>query len=95
MRKAGVQWGLTGVEVDKDTGKTIMVDLQLLPYTRRDEATISPRIVQRMQRGGTLVTDGWKAYPGAARAAGVDHLVVNHSEEFKGPDGQHTNNVEG
>ena len=86
VRKAGVRWGLTGVEVDKETGKTLMVDLQLLPYNRRDEATISPRIVQRIQRGGTITTDSWKAYPGSARAAGVDHLIVKHSEGFKGPD---------
>ena len=48
-----------------------------------------------MRRGGTIVTDGWAAYPGAAKAAGVEHLIVNHSEEFKGSEGQHTNNVEG
>ena len=95
VRKAGVQWGLTGVQVDELTGKTLMVDLQLLPYNRRDESTISPRIVQRMQRGGTVVSDGWKAYPGAAKAAGCKHLTVNHSENYVGPDGTHSNNVEG
>ena len=77
------------------TGKTLSLDLQLLSYNRRDEGTISPRIVQRMKRGGTVITDGWKAYPGSARAAGCEHRMVNHSEGFKGPDGTHANNVEG
>ena len=66
-----------------------------MPYNRRDEATLGPRNVQRMRRGGTIVMDAWAVYPGAAKAAGVEHLIVNHSEEFKGSEGQHTNNVEG
>ena len=71
VRKAGVQWGLTGVQIDEVTGRTLMVDLQLLPYNRRDESTIAPRIAQRMESGGTIVTDGRKAYPGSAKAANV------------------------
>ena len=96
MRKSGVQWGLTGVKVDPVTGKTTMVDLQLLPYNRRDTDTIKPRIVQRMKVGGTVTTDLWKAYPESVRAAGCTHLTVNHSEHFVDPaTGVHTNNVEG
>ena len=95
MRKSNVQWGLTGVQFDENTGKTLMVDLQLLLYNRQDESTIAPRIVLRMKKGGTVVSDGWKAYPGAARAAGCRHLTVNHSDHFVGPDGTHSNNVEG
>ena len=95
MRKAGIQWGLTGVEIDPVTGKTTAVNLQLLPYNRRDEATLSPKITQRMRVGGTIITDGWAAYPGCARDAKCDHKVVNHSETLVGPDGTHTNYVEG
>lgn len=95
VRKAGVQWGLTGVQIDEVTGRTLMVDLQLLPYNRRDESTIAPRIAQRMESGGTIVTDGRKAYPGSAKAANCQHKMVNHTEGFVGPDGTHTNNVEG
>ena len=95
VRKSGVQWGLTGVQIDEVTGKTLMVDLQLLPYNRRDESTIAPRIAQRVESGGTIITDEWGAYPGSARAAKCSHKMVNHSERFVGPDGTHTNNVEG
>ena len=43
-----------------------------------------------------MVTDCWKAYPGAARAAQVNHITVNHSKHFKDPEtGAHSNNVEG
>ena len=84
-----MQWGLIGVQIDEVTERTLMVDLQLLPYNRRDESTIAPRIA-RMESGGTIVTDGWKAYPGSAPAANCYHKMVNHTEGFKGPDGTHT-----
>ena len=43
-----------------------------------------------------MVTDSWGAYPGAAEAAGVSHLTVNHKKEFKNPiTGACTNNCEG
>ena len=42
------------------------------------------------------MTDCWRAYPPAARAAQVEHLTVNHSKGFKDAEtGIHTNNVEG
>ena len=57
VRQRGVQWGLTVVEVDPLTNKTLSVDLQFLPYNRRDSNNITPLIVQRMEPGGTIVTD--------------------------------------
>ena len=96
VRQRGVQWGLTVVEVDPLTNKTLSVDLQFLPYNRRDSNNITPLIVQRMEPGGTIVTDMWRSYPAAAEAAGVKHLTVNHSKEFKNPEtGACTNNCEG
>ena len=95
-RKAGVQWGLTGIEVDPETGKTITVDLQLLPYNRRDAQTIAPRIAERMHPGGCIYTDCWAAYPKSAELAQCTHKTVNHKKNFKDPiTGVHTNNVEG
>ena len=65
VRKCGVQWALTAVDVDVD-GKTRAVDIQFLPFNKRTVETISPMIVQRMKVGGTISTDLWKAYPAAA-----------------------------
>ena len=96
MREPGVQWGLTGVEVCPRTGKTLSVDLQMLPFNRRDKETIAPRIVERMKEGGTISTDCLGAYSMAAKEAKCTHLTVNHSENYKDPiTGCHTNNVEG
>ena len=84
------------MEVDPITNKTLAVDLQFLPYNKRDKNNIAPLVVQRMKPGGTMTTDSWKAYPGAAQEAGVTHLVVNHSKTFKDPEtGACTNNCEG
>ena len=91
-----MQWGLTCVNVDPVTNKTLAVDLQFLPYNKRDRNQITPLVVQKMMEGGTMTTDSWKAYPGAAEAAQVSHYVVNHSKTFKDPEtGACTNNVEG
>ena len=95
-RKFGVQWGLTCVSVDPSTMKTLQVDLQFLPFNKRNSNNIMPLVVQRMQEGGTMWTDKWKAYPKAAEEAKVIHETVNHSKEFKDHvTGVHTNNVEG
>ena len=96
MRKPGVQWGLTGLEVCPQTGKTLSVDLQMLPYNRRDKEDIAPSIVDQMKESGTISTDCWGAYPMAAQQAKCIHLTVNHSENYKDPIiGCHINNVEG
>ena len=56
-RKGGVQWGLTKVKVDKLTRKMLAVKLQMLPYNKRDEETLTLLIVQRMKSGGQITTD--------------------------------------
>ena len=95
VRKYGVQQGLTVVEVDPATDKTLALDLQFLPYNKRTAENIVPLIVQRMKTGGLIVTDCWRAYPAAALADEVIHLTVNHSKAFQNPEiGAHTNNVE-
>ena len=95
-QKAGIQWAQTIVEVDPVSGKTTAIDLQFLPYNKRRVSEIAPKIAQRMEEGGELTTDCWKAYIKSAKAAKVSHFTVNHSKEFKNPEtGVHTNNVEG
>ena len=37
------------VEVDPETGKTVAVDLQFLPYNKRSANQITPLVVQRMK----------------------------------------------
>ncbi|KAG0429107.1 hypothetical protein DMUE_5765 [Dictyocoela muelleri] len=45
--------------------------------------------------GSKLHTDGHKSYPRVSKNLFVHHRVVVQSEEFKAPDGTHTNNIEG
>ena len=95
-RKAGVQWVLTCVNVDPITNKTLNVDLQFLPYNRRDAEQISKLVEQRMVPGGVMTTDMWRAYPHAAELAMCQLYTVNHSKGFKDPvTGRTTNNCEG
>ena len=96
VRKHGIQWGLTFVEVDFRTGKTIDIDMQFLPLNKRGIDQITPMVLQRMKPYGNMHTDSWKAYIQAAKAAKCTHYKVNHSKHFKDPEtGVHTNNVEG
>ena len=96
MRKSGVQWALTVVKVNPTTNKTEQVDIQFLQGNKRSVTQITPLVVQRMKRGGVMLTDCWKAYSQAAKEAGCTHQTVNHSEGFINKvTGLHTNNVEG
>ena len=77
-------------------GKSEALDIQFLPLNKRSADQITPLIVQRMKPGGTILTDCWKAYPIAAKAAKCMHKTVNHSVVFINKEtGVHTNNVEG
>lgn len=97
VRKAGVQWALTLLHYDPNVQprKALGVDLQFLPGNKRTIETLTPPIVQRMLPGGSLTTDGWKAYVEAARSAQVTHHVVNHKVEFVTIEGENTNGAEG
>ena len=53
-RKCDIQWGLTCVEVDPVTNKTLAVDLQFLPYNKRTAKVITPLVFQRMVPGGSM-----------------------------------------
>ena len=96
VRNGGVQWALTAIQVDPITGKSEALDIQFLPLNKRSADQITPLIVQRMKPGGTILTDCWKAYPIAAKAAKCMHKTVNQSVVFINKEtGVHTNNVEG
>ena len=68
------------MSVDPDTGKTLKVDLQLLPYNSHDIGTNKTWIVEYMHKVGVVTTGLWKAYPEPVKAD------VNHSYNFHDPD---------
>ena len=90
VRKAGVQWALTLLHYDPTAQprKALAVDLQFLPGNKRTKEALTPPIVQRMRPGGSLTTDGWKAYIHAAKEAQVTHHVVNHKKAGLPPGSQ-------
>ncbi|KAG0441338.1 hypothetical protein DMUE_1116 [Dictyocoela muelleri] len=45
--------------------------------------------------GSKLHTDGQPSYPTVAKNLGLNHKLVIHSEGFKAPNENHTNNIEG
>ena len=53
-------------------------------------------IIKRWVRPGSIImSDGWSAYK-CLQNNGFNHLVVNHSNEYKDPlTGAHTNTIEG
>ena len=59
FRNGRVQWALTAFQVDQTTGKFEALNNQFLPLNKWYAELINPLIVQRMRRGGTLLTDCW------------------------------------
>lgn len=57
--------------------------------------TITDCLRGSINLGSVLVSDGHASYPSVARNLNLVHHVVNHSLGFVGPDGTHSNNIEG
>ena len=59
-------------------------------------ADLLTSISSRHVRPGSIIhTDMWKGYS-KLNDVGYDHLIINHSQTFKGPvTGVHTNTIEG
>ncbi|XP_064476269.1 uncharacterized protein LOC135390503 [Ornithodoros turicata] len=83
--------------------------LVVCPRNKRDRATLIPIIQRHVQRGTTIITDGWAAYarlpslgeiPQLWRARGRQpyyvHHVVNHRHNFVTPNNRqvHTQTIE-
>lgn len=67
--------------------------------TARDGELLTTVILDNIEPGTILLTDGWAGYGVAVqilRGMGfeIEHQVVNHSEEFVAEDGTHTNTIE-
>lgn len=67
--------------------------------TSRDGELLATVILDNIEPGTILYTDGWAGYVRAVeiiRAQGfpLEHRVVNHSVEFVADDGTHTNTIE-
>ena len=99
VRKGGVQWALTCVEISDqspDIGKPIGLDIRFLDQNKRGVEQIQRLADQRLAPGGIMWTDGWRAYLKVAEELGLQHHWVNHKENFRDPDTcVNTNAVEG
>ena len=75
--------------------------IALVAVTNRDADLIATVILDHVNFGSIILSDGWSAYPKAIETlndnynASFTHKVVNHKKHFKGPDGTHINHIEG
>ena len=76
--------------------QTREIFLAICPGNKRDRPTLEKIIVEHVEAGTTLYTDGWKAYEQLERL-GYKWEMVNHSEHFVSPTNPacHTNTIEG
>ena len=74
--------------IDRTTG-----EMFALPVEKRNAAALTLIIKHFIKPGTTIHSDMWAAYRKLADA-GFVHATVNHSVEFKAPDGTHTNTIE-
>jgi len=56
--------------------------LKLFPVEKRDKATLLKLIVDNVEHGSTIYSDGWRAY-NTLNDMGFRHLVVEHKHAFK------------
>lgn len=60
----------------------------------RSTSHLMPIIKKHIQRGSSIISDGWRAYRNL-QDEGYNHMTVNHQEYFVDPiTGAHTQNVE-
>jgi transposase-like protein len=62
--------------------------------TDRTAPTLMDVITRHVRPGSIIHTDLWRGYTGLEEL-GFNHRTVNHSLFFVGPDGVHTNTIEG
>ena len=74
--------------VDRTTGEVFA-----LPVEKRNAAALTLIIKHFIKSGTTIHSDQWAAYRKLSDE-GFVHATVNHSIEFKAPDGTHTNLIE-
>jgi hypothetical protein len=69
--------------------------LVIQPVRKRDRSTLEAIIQSRIHVLSRIVSDGWGGYSGL-RELGLEHSVVNHSENFVSPTDPtvHTQNIE-
>lgn len=83
-------WVIAGVE------RTPEKKVFAVSVPDRTAATIKEIIEKYVHTGSIILTDGWKAYKTVCKELSFDHLIVDHSKNFKDPiTGVHTNTVEG
>ena len=76
--------------VERGTNRCFMI-----PVENRTKDTLLEIIKRWVRPGSIIMSDGWSAYK-CLQNNGFNHLVVNHSNEYKDPlTGAHTNTIEG
>ena len=81
------QWIFGGIE--ENSRKCFLIAVE-----DRTEATLLSLIKKWISPGTVIISDCWKAYHNLDKH-GYTHKTVNHSQEFKNEDGDHTNKIEG
>jgi IS1 family transposase len=63
---------------------------------RRDKTTLTEIIRRKINPLSRIISDGWKAYQKLHEEEGLEHNVVNHSQNFVSADDKttHTQNIE-
>jgi transposase-like protein len=81
------QWIFGGIE--EDSRKCFLVTVE-----DRSEKTLLTLIKKWIAPESVIISDCWKGYINLEKH-GYIHKTVNHSQEFKNEDGDHTNKIEG
>lgn len=85
-RMANQKWLFGGI--DTTTNKVFFVDVE-----KRNKNTLFPIILDNIDLGTEIWSDGWAAYQDLPRF-GYSHEWVNHKQMYVRPDGMNTNKIE-
>ena len=86
MKARETIWVLGMYDVEKKVGLLVWIP-------NRSHEGIIPKIEENVEPGTKIITDELRTYRCLA-ARGYQHRTVNHSREFVGADGTHTNHIE-